>query len=233
MPQEGGITMPDEPVDTTQPADEGQDVTDTTGPDEPAGVDGTDESEGDGQSGSQEDAEDKPEAFDRKRYEAELKKKNSEAANLRKRLKELEPLAAKARELEDANKSETERLTERLTAAEAKVADARTRLVKQTVRSLAARADGGRPALADPEDAVGALDLTSYLDADGEIDESAIEADLTALVERKPHWAKAAPPEGPRRPAPDRTQASGANNQRSSLTPQDEFAGLIGGLLKR
>jgi hypothetical protein len=76
---------------------------------------------------------------------------------------------------------------------------------------------------ADPEDAVGALDLDSYIDSDGDIDEAAIKADLEALLERKPHWAKTQPPEGPRRPAPDRTQASGANNQRT-LTPADEFA---------
>jgi chromosome segregation ATPase len=50
--------------------------------------------------------------FDADRAREAIRKKNQEAANLRKRLKELEPLAAKARELEDANKSETEKLVE-------------------------------------------------------------------------------------------------------------------------
>lgn len=43
--------------------------------------------------------------------QAKLSKANREAANLRQRLKELEPLAAKARELEQANQSELERAT--------------------------------------------------------------------------------------------------------------------------
>ena len=58
------------------------------------------------------------EPFDAERAKAKIHKANSEAANLRRKLKELEPLAAKARELEDANKTELEKLTERVTAAE-------------------------------------------------------------------------------------------------------------------
>lgn len=54
----------------------------------------------------------------------EIAKANSAAASLRKRIKELEPFEKKAKELEDANKSETERLTEQLTAAEARAAKA-------------------------------------------------------------------------------------------------------------
>lgn len=49
--------------------------------------------------------------FDRGRAEEKIRKANAEAANLRKRLKELEPLAAKAKELEDASKSDIERAT--------------------------------------------------------------------------------------------------------------------------
>jgi hypothetical protein len=168
--------------------------------------------------------EEKP--FDRKQAEAKIRKANSEAANLRKRLKELEPLARKAKEFEDAQKSETERLTEQLQAANDRIAATRKRLVKSQVHALA----GG--SFADPEDAVGALDLDSYIDSDGDIDEAAIEADLQALLERKPHWAKAQPPEGPRRPAPDRTQASGANKQRT-LSPEDEFQGFVNTRLTR
>jgi hypothetical protein len=92
--------------------------------------------------------------------------------------------------------------------------------VKTQVQALAG------VSFADPEDAVGALDLDSYIDSDGDIDEAAITADLDALLERKPHWAKAQPQEGPRRPAPDRTQASGAKQTRT-LTPEDEFAGWL------
>lgn len=171
------------------------------------------------------------ESFDRKKFEAELRKKNSEAANLRKRLKELEPLARKAKEFEDAQKSEAERLADQLAAANEQIAATRKRLVEARVQALAGAAVGERAAFADPEDAIGSLDLTSYIDESGSIDETAIEADLQALLERKPHWARTQPQEGPRRPAPDRTQASGANKKQAP-SPRDEFAGWLSSRLK-
>ncbi|MEU5772727.1 hypothetical protein ABZ819_05400 [Streptomyces venezuelae] len=167
--------------------------------------------------------EEKP--FDRKQAEAKIRKANSEAANLRKRLKELEPKAAELQKLKDAEKSDTERLADQLAAANERIDKTRKRLVKSQVQALAAAS------FADPEDAVGALELDSYIDGEGDIDEAAIEADLQALLERKPHWAKAQPPEGPRRPAPDRTQASSANKTRP-LTPEDEFSGWLHAQLK-
>lgn len=59
-----------------------------------------------------------PEQFDPERAQAKIKKANQEAASLRARLKELEPLAAKAKELEDAGRSELEKLTARAETAE-------------------------------------------------------------------------------------------------------------------
>lgn len=56
--------------------------------------------------------------FDADKAKAKIAKVNSEAANLRKRLKELEPLAKRAKELEDEQKSESEKLTEAKTEAE-------------------------------------------------------------------------------------------------------------------
>lgn len=90
-------------------------------------VDDDPEPDGDGEKDSPEEPDDtdegdkkKPdtESFDETRFQKALSKKNSENSNLRKRLAELEPLAAKAKELEDAGKSEAERLTERATSAE-------------------------------------------------------------------------------------------------------------------
>jgi hypothetical protein len=175
-------------------------------------------------------AEEKP--FDRKQAEAKIRKANSEAANLRKRLKELEPKAAELQRIKDAEKTDSERLNDQLAAAQAQIAATRKRLVTARVQAIAGAASDDRAAFADPEDAVGALDLDSYIDSDGDIDEAAIEADLQALLGRKPHWAKAQPPEGPRRPAPDRTQASGANKQRS-LDPSDVFGGWLKTQLKQ
>lgn len=156
-------------------------------------------------------------SFDKAKFEAELRKKNSEAKNLRERLKKAEPLLAELQRIKDADKSESERLTDQLAAAQEQVTKTRQRLVRTQVQALA------MTGFADPEDAVGALDLDSYIDSDGDIDEAAIKADLDALLERKPHWAKSQPPEGPRRPAPDRTQASGANKKQAP-SPRDEFA---------
>jgi hypothetical protein len=166
------------------------------------------------------------ESFDRKKFEAELRKKNSEAANLRKRLKDQEPLLAELQRIKDSEKTESQRLNDQLARATEQVTKTRQRLVRTQVQAFA------MGSFADPEDAVGALDLGSYIDSDGEIDEAAIKADLEALLERKPHWAKPQPPEGPRRPAPDRTQASGANNQRAK-DPADVFAGWLKPQLKK
>ncbi|MEU1663558.1 hypothetical protein ABZ547_08080 [Streptomyces sparsogenes] len=191
---------------------------------------GSTETAGDAQE-AETGGEEKP--FDRKQAEAKIRKANSEAANLRKRLKELEPLARKAKEFEDAQKSEQERLNDRLAAAQEQIAATRKRLVEARVQALAGSSAGERAAFTDPEDAVTSLDLSAYIDADsGDIDESAIEADLQALLERKPHWAKPQPQEGPRRPAPDRTQASGANRKQAS-NPSDEFAGWLTPQLKQ
>lgn len=168
-------------------------------------------------------AEEEP--FDRKRAEAALRKKNSEAENLRKRLKELEPLAAKAKELEEAQKSESERLSEQLTAQRERAEKAVRAAVASKVEALAAKQ------FADPEDAVGALDLTAYVDEDGAIDADRIRADLNDLLKRKPHWA-VADESGPRRPAPDRTQGSSGNGNRSPSDPGEQFAGLLAQALK-
>jgi len=167
-------------------------------------------------------AEEEP--FDRKRAEAALKKKNSEAENLRKRLKELEPLAAKAKELEDAQKTEAERLNDQL-AAERERAD------KAVRAAVASKVEALARDFADPEDAVGSLDLTAFVDEDGVIDTDAIKEALADLLKRKPHWAR--PDEGgPRRPAPDRTQGSSGNGNRSPSEPAQIFAGLMEQALK-
>lgn len=168
------------------------------------------------------DAEEEP--FDKARAEAKIRKANSEAKSLRERLKALEPLAAKARELEDAQKTEAERLNDQLAAAQERAEKAVRAAVASKVEALARD-------FADPEDAVGSLDLTAYVDEDGVIDTAAIKDALADLLKRKPHWAR--PDEGgPRRPAPDRTQGSSGNGNRSPSEPAQIFAGLMEQALK-
>lgn len=166
------------------------------------------------------------EPFDRKRAEAALKKKNSEAENLRKRLKELEPLAKKAKELEDAQKSEQERLTEQLTAAQERAAKAVSAAVASKVEALAAQT------FADPEDAADALDLATYVDEDGAIDTDGIKRDLAELLKRKPHWARPVDT-SPRAPKADRTQGSSGNGNRTPNDPGEEFASFLNRSLTR
>ena len=58
------------------------------------------------------------EVFDPERAAAKIRKANDEAKSLRARLKELEPIAAEAERLRDAQKTEAERLAERIQAAD-------------------------------------------------------------------------------------------------------------------
>ncbi|MCK2144901.1 hypothetical protein MWG58_29090 [Streptomyces sp. WAC00276] len=155
----------------------------------------------------------------------EIEKLRREAAGHRTKVRELEPLAAKAKELEDAQKSEAERLTEQLAAERERAAAATRSAVAAKVEALAAKT------FADPEDAAGALDLTAYVDESGVIDRDRIQADLAALLERKPHWGR--PDDGPRRPAPDRTQGSSGNGNRTPSDPAAEFAGFMARSLER
>ncbi|MGW9245731.1 hypothetical protein [Streptomyces badius] len=209
--------MPEETESTEQQAETGTENTVEETVAEENSAESTDDAQ-------EAETEEKP--FDRKLAEAKIRKANSEAQNLRKRLKELEPAAAELQRIKDAEKSESERLNDQLEAARKQIANTRQRLVRSQVQALAASPAGDRPAFADPADAFGELDLDSYIDSEGDIDEAAIEADLQALLQRKPHWARVQPQEGPRRPAPDRTQASGANKKQAP-NPRDEFAGWL------
>lgn len=83
--------------------------------------------------------------FDADRAKAKITKANQEAANLRKRLKELEPLALKAKELEDANKSETEKLSEDRDGHKGRADKAEASLRKLTA-AFDAAPDGASPA---------------------------------------------------------------------------------------
>jgi cytoskeletal protein RodZ len=145
----------------------------------------------------------------------EIEKLRREAAGHRTKVRELEPLAAKARELEDAQKSVEERLTEQLAAERERALAATRTAVGAKVEALAAKS------FADPEDAAGALDLSAYVDESGAIDATRIQADLAALLERKPHWAR--PDTGTRSPRPDHTQGSSGNGNRTPNDPSAAF----------
>ncbi|MGY1439627.1 hypothetical protein [Streptomyces reniochalinae] len=155
----------------------------------------------------------------------EIEKLRREAAKHRTKAKELEPLAQKAREAEEAQKSEAERLTGQLTAAQERIAAIQQRAVRSEVKALAA------VEFADPEDAHAFLDLGGYVDEDGDVDTAAISKDLRDLLKRKPHLAKPTD-SGPRRPAPDRSQGSSGNGNRTPSDPASEFAAIMSAALK-
>jgi hypothetical protein len=156
----------------------------------------------------------------------EIEKLRREAAKYRTKAGELEPLAKKARELEDAQKSEQERLAEQLTDAQQRVQAFRQRAVRAEVRALAAAE------FADPEDAHAFLDLDSFVGDDGDIDTDGIRDGLAELLKRKPHLAKPAD-NSPRAPRSDRTQGSSGNGNRSTSEPSAVFADFMKGALAR
>lgn len=225
-PLEGYPNMPDETADTelTAPQDESTGEDKATEEREPE----TGEAAGTDDEAPEDDKPQAGGAFDEKAAKAEIRKKNSEAANLRKRLRALEeenqrltPLAKRAQEADEANKTEAERLHGQLAAREQEITKIRQRAVKSEVRAMAA------DSFADKTDPEALLDLDAYIGDDGEIDTDRIKADLEDLLDRKPHLAKPKPdPQKRRAPAPDRTQASGANQPRAK-NAADEFAGFV------
>lgn len=73
------------------------------------------------------------EPFDPERAMAKIKKGNAEAKALRARLKELEAKALKLDELEEAEKTETQRLNDQLAAAQSEAQEARLENMRLTV----------------------------------------------------------------------------------------------------
>lgn len=97
--------------------------------------------------------------------------------------------AARLQEIDDRDKSELQKATERMTKAEQRATAMVERATRAEVRALAAAT------FADPSDAAAFLNLADFVDDDGEIDSKGIEKALADLLKRKPHLAKeAAPP---------------------------------------
>lgn len=76
---------------------------------------------------------DENEPFDESRARAKIAKANSEAKGLRSRVKELEAYEAKVRAIEESQKSEQQKLSERAEAAERERESTRAELVRERV----------------------------------------------------------------------------------------------------
>jgi hypothetical protein len=153
------------------------------------------------------DASKGEEPFDQDRAMAKIRKANSEAAKLRERVKQLEPLAQKAQELEDASKTETEKLTERLTASERRAQDAELRALRLEV----AAEKGLTPAQA--RRLVGASKEELEADAD----------DLLATFAPKPQSSTGKVPDRPR----EKLRGGGDPDEPVEETDPRKLAALI------
>jgi hypothetical protein len=158
-------------------------------------------------------------------WKSEARKWEQRAKDNASKLKDAEPIVSQWRQLEEASKTELQRVQEEATRWQTEASTWRTTAVSSRVETLASSD------FADPSDAVTGLgDPAKYLDAGGQIQEEAIRADLAALLERKPHWRKAdQAPAGPRVPAPNPAQGSGVNGK-AAANPATEFAALLQGL---
>ena len=119
-----------------------------------------------------------------------LEKANREAAGYRKKLRELEPIARRAQEAQDATKSELERAVEQARRETAETTRRET-ASEATVAVLKAKIEAAAGTkLADPSDAVRLLDLSSFEVGDGySVDRKAVDAAIDALLVDKPYLA--------------------------------------------
>ncbi|MFB7500032.1 hypothetical protein ACFC09_36035 [Streptomyces sp. NPDC056161] len=116
--------------------------------------------------------------------------------------KRADELARKVADFEDRDKSELEKVTSKAERLAEQAAKATKRAVLAEVKAAASE-------FADAEDAAAFLDLAKYTSGDGEIDTEAISADLTDLLERKPHLRRQVS-EPAKKPAPRPDPSQGA-----------------------
>jgi hypothetical protein len=126
----------------------------------------------------------------------QLEKARREAASYRTKAKELEPLARKAQEMEEATRSDLEKAVAaaRKETEETVRAEVRRERVLDRIEVLAAKD------FADPEDARLRLGQRAdeFVDKDGAVDAQAISVALADLLKTRPHLAAAQPDGRPR-----------------------------------
>lgn len=144
-------------------------------------------------------------------WAAEAKKWEKRAKDNLTKLRNVEPKAQEYDRLAAASQTAEERATEELQQSEARVALAYQKAARSEVKAaLAAVVDNPDAILED-------LDLSRFVDDEGDVDLEAV-ARLTR---------KYAGFSNPRKPRPDPSQASGANNRSVTITPAEEFADVV------
>lgn len=133
-----------------------------------------------------------------------------EAAKYRTRAGELEPLAARAQQLEDEKKTAEQKANERAEKAEQGLRAAQVSAATFQLHALAAGD------FANPDDVSRFLDVGHYLGKDGTFDEKAARSDLVQLRSDRPYLGKQ---QGPRAPAYQPGQGN-ADTGRPSVNDQ-------------
>jgi hypothetical protein len=133
-----------------------------------------------------------------------------EAKKLRERVRAAEVKANAYDTLEAASQTEAERAQAALQAAEQKVSTAFQKAARAEVKAALAGVVDNPDAIVDD------LNLARFVDSDGDVDADAVKA----LRDKYAAFS------GRRAPAPDRSQASGANGT-SEANPAEEFASIL------
>lgn len=117
----------------------------------------------------------------------ELENARREAATYRTKLREIEPLAAEAAALKEAQQTEAEKIAQRLADAEKNAETAQAALRSSRIENALLAAAGG--VLADPNDAV--LYLASKVEPDetGQVDPAQVKQHIDELLASKPYLA--------------------------------------------
>lgn len=161
------------------------------------------------------DPEPEPEPAQDKDWKAEAEKWKGLARKHETTAKSNAAAAKKLGDIEDAQKTEAEKLTAAKEAAEAKADAAISRAVKAEIKAYASND------FADPTDAEAAIDPKQFVDANGDIDTDGIMARLAELLEAKPHWKKAVEPAKPKAPKPDPGQGPRATPPTTNFKDAD------------
>lgn len=135
-----------------------------------------------------------------------------------KRAKENAEAAKRLAEIEESQKSEAQRLADEASKWQGEAETWRSKSVASTVRALAATD------FVNANDAIVNLDLSTYLDAGGEIDEAAIKADLAKLLEQNPHYRRGSD-DSSRTPRPNTAQ--GTSGTPATADPAQQFASIL------
>lgn len=160
-----------------------------------------------------------PDTGGEKDWKAEAEKWKALSRKHEKTAKDLAPAAKKLAEIEDAQKSEAEKLAAAKEAAEAKADAAIKRAIQAEIKALAASD------FADPSDAEAAINPSEFVGDSGDIDVDAIKSKLAELLETKPHWRKVTEPTKPTAPKPDPGQGPRGSPAKADYrtAPREEF----------